>query len=502
VRRGLPLDVSILMFRAFLTIGTLQAFAILIGVARAKLLAVMLGPEGVGVISTVDQVVQSAAYFTVLSLPFAALKFLSRAHSEGEESFRKTYASFLKAMLLLATVGTAIACAVAMSGGRLLRPQAQQYHGLVIIALLAIPATVLGGFFANALAAARRFRASSSLTVITAGVLLVSTIVGLKLGGIPGQYIANVVAGLAVIIGTLIYMKQRLGMKAYDRSASIWKELRESPDIITFAGVMFVATSSYSLAFLVARYSILSTYGEAEAGLLQSALAIGLALSQVLNPVNGLYLTPIMNRRLEPAEKFRSAFEFQRSLVVIMSLASLPVVLFPQVVLAILYSSRFATAAQFVFLFMVWQYLYQLAGINQALLIGLDDLRVYVGLTLIGYLTMAVVAWLTAPSLGITGVALAFITSSGLILILSTLRLKLRYGYSPPGGVNLLTAYGLALTLVAGILARDHAHWTALLVAGRVTLYLLFAGSLLFFLTRAERSALTSLWGRVRFERQ
>jgi hypothetical protein len=59
-----------------------------------------------------------------------------------------------------------------------------------------------------------------------------------------------------------------------------------------------------------------------------------------------------------------------------MSLASLPVVLFPQVVLAILYSPRFATAARFVFLFMVWRYLYQLAGINQALLIGLDDLRV------------------------------------------------------------------------------------------------------------------------------
>jgi hypothetical protein len=52
---------------------------------------------------------------------------------------------------------------------------------------------VLGGFFANALAAAR-----PSFIVIDRNhgrVLLLSTIVGLKLGGIPGQYIANVVLG-------------------------------------------------------------------------------------------------------------------------------------------------------------------------------------------------------------------------------------------------------------------------------------------------------------------
>ena len=65
------------------------------------------------------------------SLPFAALKFLSRAHSEGEQSFRETYASFFNAMLLLATAGTAIACAVAAFGGRFLQPQYMDGGGRV-----------------------------------------------------------------------------------------------------------------------------------------------------------------------------------------------------------------------------------------------------------------------------------------------------------------------------------------------------------------------------------
>src|SRR5712692_7193601 len=108
------------MYRVFITIGSLQALAIALTFLRWKFVAVMLGPEGVGVVSVIDQVVQSAAFFTALSLPFAALKFLSRAHSESEESFQRIYASFLKALLILSTGGILIAIAITLFADGLL----------------------------------------------------------------------------------------------------------------------------------------------------------------------------------------------------------------------------------------------------------------------------------------------------------------------------------------------------------------------------------------------
>ena len=92
------------MFRIFLTIGSLQVLAIVLNFVKSKTIAVMLGPEGVGVISVIDQVVQSTSYFCALSLPFASIKFLSRSHSESEDAFKRSYSSFLKGLLILSAL--------------------------------------------------------------------------------------------------------------------------------------------------------------------------------------------------------------------------------------------------------------------------------------------------------------------------------------------------------------------------------------------------------------
>jgi O-antigen/teichoic acid export membrane protein len=59
------------MLKAILAIGGIQGIAIAIQFARTKVVAVLLGPEGVGVVSTIDQIVQFAAFAVALSLPLA-----------------------------------------------------------------------------------------------------------------------------------------------------------------------------------------------------------------------------------------------------------------------------------------------------------------------------------------------------------------------------------------------------------------------------------------------
>ncbi len=71
------------MLKAILSIGMIQAVAIVIQFVRSKVVAVTLGPAGVGVISTIDQTVQFVAFAAAFSIPLASVKFLSKAHSEG-----------------------------------------------------------------------------------------------------------------------------------------------------------------------------------------------------------------------------------------------------------------------------------------------------------------------------------------------------------------------------------------------------------------------------------
>src|SRR5712691_10081341 len=123
------------MPRLILGIGVLQIGVVLINMLRTKLVAVILGPQGVGVIGLVDQLVQIVLYVSTLSLPFAAVRFLSRAHSDGPGAFRESYTTSLRAVLLLTTGGFTIGGVVAWFRPDLLGPELAPYRAFLLPAL-------------------------------------------------------------------------------------------------------------------------------------------------------------------------------------------------------------------------------------------------------------------------------------------------------------------------------------------------------------------------------
>jgi O-antigen/teichoic acid export membrane protein len=485
------------MFKIFLTIGSLQVLAIVLNFVKSKTIAVMLGPEGVGVISVIDQVVQSTSYFCALSLPFASIKFLSRSHSESEDAFKRTYSSFLKGLLILSALGTVIAAGLVLFSRGLLGPEVTKYKSLLVLALLGIPAAVVGGYFANVFAAAQRFRTSSMLTIATNAAMLIGVAIGILFGKILGLYVGIVTAGTVVTLGTFIYLRRKLDLKLFNRESTIAKELKSSPDIVSFSLIIYVATFTYSLSFLVARYSVLRNFGEMQAGILQGAIAVAIAMGLVLSPINGLYLTPIMNRSIGKESKFHTATEFQRKLIVILCLAALPAALFPKLLLTILLSPKFGPASQFVYLFLVWQSIAQLAGVNQSLLVGFDDLKVYALITCLGFGSLALFSWLLVPHLAIVGVAVAFIISGSVIFLLTSLRLKVKHGFSIPPKLVSLICYVLAVILFTGVIAGRYQEWDVTTVAFKVVLYAIFALSLFFFLSNEEKGAVLGFRDRL-----
>jgi PST family polysaccharide transporter len=486
------------MLKIIATVGTIQVVAILINLIRTKVVAVLLGPEGVGVVSTIDQVIQSAAYFSALSLPFAAVKFLSRAHSDGPDAFRASYGGFLKVLLLLSIVGTAVILAVVTLGSGLLGQQTSRYRGYAVIASIGIPAMVLGGFFVNVLAAARRTRASALMAVITNGAFTAAAAAGVLIGGISGLYVGTVAAGLLLTAGTVVYFHKALALPVYDRTPGPLRQLRRNPGIVSFTATQFLATMAYSASLLVARYTILEGFGEAEAGLLQAALAIALAVGLVLNPTNGLFLTPMVNRSITNDEKLAAVAEFQKKLMLVLSAAVMPIILFPDVVLSLLFSSRFTAASQFVFLFVVWQCLVQLAGVYQALLIGFDDLKAYAAITGVGHIGSAALCWILVPRYGILGVSIAFVVSNSAILLLSLGRLAVRYHLRVSRGVAMLTCYNLAALVIGGLVFSKFPDTGAAPALLKLAGYALFVASLVCFLSKDERNSLLGLWERSR----
>jgi O-antigen/teichoic acid export membrane protein len=64
------------MIKVLFTIGAIQVLQMTVLLARTKGLALLLGPEQVGLLAVIDKLVAVFVQTASLSLPFAALRFL------------------------------------------------------------------------------------------------------------------------------------------------------------------------------------------------------------------------------------------------------------------------------------------------------------------------------------------------------------------------------------------------------------------------------------------
>jgi O-antigen/teichoic acid export membrane protein len=475
------------MLRTIFSIGFAQVVGLLINTVRAKIFAVLLGPAGFGVVATIDQLVVSVSQFSNLSLPFTALKFLSRGHSLGEEQFRKSYAAFLQAIAILAVIATLIAIAVIPRNLANLDPQIAKYRQPVLIALLGIPATMLLVFFGNVLAARQKTIQSVLLTRLSSLVLMVFGGIGCLFGGISGIYLVSVPASTALVVGMVIFARVKMNWPLRDRPAALGRKLKANSEIVETAISTYIAVCSYSGLLLLARYQSITHLSEEAAGLLQAGLATAMSVGAVLEPTNMLYFAPYVNRAIPAPEKIEVASKFLPRLIFVYCLGALPVLLFPELVLRILFSNRFIPAAPLLPWFIAWQCLYQISNVYQQLLIGLDDLRGYGAVTTLGNLCAAALCILWTGLFGLIGTAAAFVVGAIITAGLTVIRLHSRHKLSVPKSMTAIVAFpvlGFALVAALGHLTTE---MTLTGVGARLLTAVVLLAGLCFVLPKALR---------------
>jgi O-antigen/teichoic acid export membrane protein len=438
------------MSRVLLSIGVIQLAIMLVALLRAKVLSVLLGPAGYGVAATIDQTVLSMMQLAHLSLPFTAMKFMAREHSEGHDAFERTFATFFRALAGQAIVAVAIVAALLLWRPTLFGADLAVYRPYFLVAILGVPAAMLNILFVNTLAAAQRGASSAMLNMLVLLALAAAAIVGVLVNGIAGLYVATVATSVATTIGSIWYLRRSLRVSVIAPTAGLRRELRASPEIVRYAMLIYVAMSVYSLTMLATRYFVFDGLGATGAGLLQALLGIALTVGAVMTPMNGLFFTPYVNRQLPVQTKLAAADDFAGKIALLLLLAGVVVALFPRLVLTLLFSSRFAPAAVALHLFVVWQCLYQIANVYLQLLIGLDDVAFFAVATVLGY----AVAALTFPTLiahfGLGGAALALSVAMVVALAATLYRLRRKHAATVGKLVMARAAFCLAAIYLAG----------------------------------------------------
>jgi enterobacterial common antigen flippase len=440
---------------ALFSIAAVQVLTILVGIGRSKGVALVLGPAGLGVVSAIDQAVATTATFGAFALPYTAMKFMARSHSDGDAAFRRTGAGFLRLLIALSLVTAPLAYALFTIVPDLLGNDLAPYNPVIRIAMVSVPPAMLLVLFVNAFAAAKRPVTGASINLIFLGAAAGAAVIGAYARGLQGLYVTNAIVSVIVMVGGLVYLRRSLGISLTEAHTGIIQTLRSDPAVIGYSACFYITLLAYMVMLLAARTIAFDTVGAEGVGHLQAMMSIALAFGAVLTALTNLYLAPLVNRRGDALGKTAEATKFATRILILLLLGALPALLFPGVFLSLLFRADFAIVADLLWWFILWQSISQIGNILQQLLIGLDDvLYIAIAATLAFGTTIAGMAWLT-PDKGIAGTGVALCAGAILHFSLLAARLRIRHGARIPAGllvrlVGLVAIIGASHALFAG----------------------------------------------------
>lgn len=470
-----------MMLRALLTIGAVQLLTMLVLLARTKTLAVVLGPELVGVMAVVEKLVALVAQSACLSLPFAAVRFLPARWTEGPAEYRELFTRMRNVLLLTAALVTIVATAVASGAPAAAGAALLPYREVVLAAALGIPVAVLLPFMQNAIAGRMQQYRSSTVGFLQA-VAAAAAIVGVFAGGLAGYYVAYAVLGL-VVVG----IASRLATAGTPPPASPGA-LALPPSIWRFAGALFALAVLAPYAALYAHYRVLDEHGAQAAGWMQAAIGISLAVRAVLGSSHAIFLTPNVNRGGSRPDRMAWANAFQGTLCLVAGVLVPPLLLAPELVVHVLYSAQFEPGAGFVMLFVLVEVLGMLSGTYQVLIVAFDHLRFHVASNLAAQGAVVALAFALVGPLGILGAALAALAAPVLLFAATLAFLHRAHGLAMPRALAARLGWLLAALIASGIIGVAMPGWSAGALAMKLATYAAILAGFIPLLDAHERS--------------
>jgi O-antigen/teichoic acid export membrane protein len=483
------------VLRSFITVGLLQLATMLVLLVRTKSLALLLGPENVGVMGATDRLFAVVTQTVSLSLPYAAIRFLPGAWSEGQGRFRSLAKRMVVVLAAIAAVTTAASIAITLGAPELWGRQFLPYRGVVLSAAATIPVLMLVPFITNAIAGRMHEGRSMTFTLVHAAVFSASAVFGAKWAGLSGVYMVYAVLGpLVVLWGLSVTFKGTSSAAApapQDPASIGWLGL---PTMFwRFSGTLMLLTFVMPYAALQVYTTVFRKLGPTTAGWMVAAIGLSLSVRTLLGSAHPVFLTPNVNRGGTPAERLVWANAFQRTFLLLTLGLVPPLLLFSGLAVNILYSAEFAPGARFAVFFILAEVVNLIAGTYGALVIAFDHFAFNLVQNVTAQLILAGVALALIPRLGIAGAGLGTLAAPVFLLVTGTLFLWRRHGLRVPASIGVLAATVVVCLAVAGAVGSVWQELTITSVAAKLALYAAILAVGAWFLKPNEWARLRSL---------
>lgn len=474
------------MLKSLAAIGMLQLLMMVVQLIRTKMLALLLGPEMVGVMAVIDKLLAVIAQTASLSLPFAALRFLPERWASGPAAFQDLFGRMRNIVVALILSATICALGVTALWPALWGTRFVPYLPALTAAILGLPVIALVPFLQNAIAG--RLQQNRAMMVGVAHAIVLSlAALGVWWYGLTGYYYVYAALGGATFWIIARRLSRSRGSLDSLTIPGFRTAFRLPRRVWHFSGALLVLSFATPYAALFVHYRLLRDHGAETAGWMQAAFGLAIAVRAVLGTAHSVFLTPNVNRGGSTHERMAWANRFQAALCLMAGLLVPPLLFFPGVAVRLLYSPAFSPGAAFVMVFVLTEVVGLLAGTYQALVLAFDRMRIHVVNNLIAQGLVIAAAYHLVGPLGILGAGLAGLVAPVFLYLATTAFLHFGYGLRMPAWLAARSLWLLAGLVAAGLVGVhfEGLGWKSLLPKAGV--YFCVAVGFVLLLTGEER---------------
>jgi PST family polysaccharide transporter len=269
------------IFKSTSLIGGSQVISILLRIVRTKILAVLLGPSGVGIIGLYTSITDLVGMFAGMGIGSSGVRQIAEAAGTGDDDrIARTTITLRRVALILGAAGavTLVACAYPLS--RITFGDSSHAWALAFLSVTIFFGAVSGGQ-AALIQGMRRVSHLAALSVLGA---LFGTLFSIPFVFFWGQQgiVPFLIATSAASIGTSWWFARKIKVT---RLVMPWKDIwREARGLLNL-GIVFMATgvmtagTMYAIMVIVVRNLGLDAAGLFQAAATLSTLYIGVILT-------------------------------------------------------------------------------------------------------------------------------------------------------------------------------------------------------------------------------
>lgn len=405
--------------------GGVQLLVILFGVIRTKFTAIFIGPEGVGIIGILSSTMALIQVASGLGLVSSAVREIAVASGTNDEIRISNILKSVRRLLLLTGLLGFVLTLLFSKQISILSFGSDEYSlWFVILSLTCILSSVSDGQN-SILQGLGKLKYLGLSTILGAFVATVASFFSFYFFGKNGIILSLMTISVSSVVFSFLFYK-KIQIKQINQSIretfSLGRGMIKLGISLMLSGFITYA-STYILNSLISNIK-----GPLEVGLYRAAWTIAVQYTSIIFTAMGSAYLPKLSSISNHRNKIQNCINQQAEIIVIV-IAPLVVffIAFADFIVELFYTSSFLPIINMLRLFMIGMILRSVSWVLSYIFIAKGDSKVFIVTELIGGLLLIITSSIGYMTLGLDGIALAFIFSYLVYLIIVSAIIKVRY---------------------------------------------------------------------------